>query len=280
MAEKEFRLDRNLEALVIAAGNSTFLKEESEIKVTTDLRKEAAKFYSNPQIRSFSYLNPDSLLGQADHVVQLDLETGESALYSNLNKFITDAMLNEAREFFLDKLDDSFKARYYAKMAERGMLPDAPASDAPEQDKEAYRKLAEARSLLVYSQTLENAIRSKDLLKAGQLVARQTGEREIILQLKIARGSGDQNKEYALYDSISKVNRKYAEAIIRENKLYSMIDKGIAKHKQEKGKAYALVGLYNTYAEQQLQEREVREQAPAQREETPQGEEVEVELER
>lgn len=243
--QREFRLDQNLENLVKGAINARSLKEASQEDVSLDLRREAMNLYSI--LRDHTNVDVDQLRVAAPWVVEQMLDAGETELYGALNHRISDDVSREANGFYLSKLDEDHKADFYVGMLEKGMVSEAPSDNAPASEKEAYAALVSAKKELGLAKLIENAVRKGKLDLARALVSRGLNVGTVSL-VGLYHGLQAKDAEGDVYRKIANIRREVAKAIIKDKKLYGLIDKGIERNNL--GKAYSLVELYQAYNQQ------------------------------
>lgn len=243
--QREFSLDSDLENLVKATYEAKSFREQAQEDVDIDLRRRAISLYAG--LGQFTNVDTDQLRVAAPWVVEQMLDAGETEIYHNLNGLISDDVARDAREFYLSKLDDDHKVDFYADLLERIRMPDAPGNDASAEEKEAYAALDRVRKELALANALEKAVRKGKLDLARGLVSRglNVGTASLV---SIYHGLGAKDTEGDLYRKVAGIRRLNAKGIIKDKKLYGLIDKALAR--SNVGKAYSLVGLYSAYQKQ------------------------------
>lgn len=246
--KKEFKLDKSLEGLVQASGSSMNIKDASRSKVDLDLRRGARNFYTNMNNAGISTaIAPDTLMSLNSDEFQALMEAGERNVYKTLDDKIDDKTYTEARGFYVSNLDENHKNHFYVKMLEQGAMPKKLDDKAKDDDKKAYKALQEAKAEVDFVKEVREALQKGDMDRARELTTKHTGaqEDEILAIYGGHGGTAFREAEKGVYAAIMNARQARAMNIIKENKLYGLIDKGVSE--MESGKAYSLVEMYKAY---------------------------------
>ena len=245
-----YKLPERLESIVNSATEARYLREGAQEGVNLQLKRSASRFYSQKGIRDIAILvDPKTFLGDNDHQFELRLIEGENNIYDALARLLEDGDdFGVAKQFYISKLNEDNKAKYAAMLLEKGVVPDAPADNDNEAQKNAHKKLLNVAGVLQYANALELAVRKGDLRTARKLLKNKAPGilANYVLGDYIVRNMTE--AELGVYEHIAKANRIFAENTIKQNKLYELMDKGIAKHPL--GKAYSLVAMHELYSAQ------------------------------
>ena len=243
--QREFSLGENLESLVRATVDARSLSRVAQEDIDLDLRNRALRLYSS--LGEHTNVDTDQLRVAAPWVVEQMLDAGETELYHNLNVLISDHVARGAREFYLSKLDEDHKVDFYADLLGRIRLPEAPGDGASAEEKESHTASVKAWRELGLANAVEKAARKGKLDFARGLVSNglNVGTASLV---SIYHGLGAKDTEVDLYRKVAGIRKLSAKGIIKDKKLYDLIDKALAR--SNVGKAYSLVGLYSAYQKQ------------------------------
>ncbi len=250
MSKQEFKLRQDLEALVNFAGVSKKLSEVSKYKFDNGLIDNAKSFYGN--LRDSGMMTPFYPLTfetMTHNSFKETMSDGHEFIINNLQNVLDDETYNRARGFYLNQLGEQHKLIFYLTMLSEGMVPEE-AGNADEKTKKSFKVLKEAKNELDLAKAIEDAVESGNTELADQLISEKLDAPTLryLDRLGLYGGPAFRTAEKNIYLSVANIRRNVATNIIRENKLYGLIDKGIKENPQ--GKAYSLVGMYNVYKQQ------------------------------
>ncbi len=248
MTEKqEFKLPENLEGIVKGALFAGELRKQSHIEVDMDLRNNARGLYGAMTSHGLDRVDLTQLKVAAPHVVESMLADGEGEIYNLLKVNLNEDTFNGARTFYMGKLDEDHKAQFYLDMVQRGLVPSKPEDNASDKEKENHKMLKNLQGELALAEAIETAVRRGKYDRAEALVSEHLKAETASLN-ETYRGLNATGARENLYNNIALIRRMIAANLMKENKLYGLVDKAIESN--DRGKAYALAGMYKAYSQQ------------------------------
>lgn len=248
MAEKqEFKLLENLEGIVNGVLLAGELRKQSHIEVDMDLRNSARRLYGAMTSYGLTSVDLEQLKVAAPHVVESMLTDGEGEIYTRLKLGLNDDIFNGARTFYMGKLDEDHKTQFYLNMVQKGLVPSKLDDNASDKEKEDYKVLKNLQGELALAEAIETAVRRGKYDRAEALVSEHFKVETASLN-ETYRGLNATGAREKLYNNIALMRRMIAANLMKENKLYRLVDEAIESN--HRGKAYALAGMYKAYSQQ------------------------------
>ncbi len=248
MTEKqEFKMPENLEGIVKGALFAGELRKQSHIEVDMDLRNNARRLYGAMTSHGLTSVDLEQLKVAAPHVVESMLTDGEGEIYTRLKISLNDDTFNGARAFYMGKLDEDHKAQFYLDMVQKGLVPSKLDDNASDKEKENHKMLKNLQGELALAEAIETAVRRGKYDRAEALVSEHLKAETASLN-ETYRGLNATGARGRLYNDIALIRRMIAANLMKENKLYGLVDKAIENN--DRGKAYALAGMYKAYSQQ------------------------------
>ncbi len=251
MAEKEFKLPKNLEQLIGASSRSQQFTRLAQGPMNNNIIDAAKQHYGVlAQAGITQNFDPNQFGGMTPYDFRSAMNVGHSMVQQTLDQNINDITLANAKKFYMGQLDLDRKADFYVEMLKSGADIDRnPKAD--DTTKKTYQVLDAAKSQVQFAQALESAVMSGDLETAKALAAQQFElrpvEAEYLTLLGHYGGPSFRDSEKGVYLSIARQAYVDAKQIINEAKLSGVIESGM---KNKVSKADNLSGLYKAYTNQ------------------------------